>query len=138
MGMNKIMLTRLQPRFVELIQKYMKANEINQTELGNLVGLSHTRISNLITRGVDGCYRRGLSANYLMKFIYRGIIMKDELYDGKFDSPREKEFWDIVQVIETTELQRKIAKAFNGSLTPEALGKYLDSHIVELNGNGKK
>lgn len=131
--MNKVMLDGFQDRFVELIERYMEDNGINQSQLAILVDLAYTRISNLRTKGPDGCYRRRLSANYLIKFIQKGIVMSMD-FDGhdttknkKFNQ-REQDFWEVAKVIENTELQKKITKALNGSLSEHSLIAFLEAH----------
>lgn len=130
--MNKIMLDGYQDRFVDLIERYMEDHNINQCELAKIVDLAYTRISNLRMKGADGIYRRRLSANYLIKFIQKGIVMSKDFtgYDtsGKEPTLREREFWEVAKVIENTELQQKITKALNGSLSEHSLIAFLEAH----------
>lgn len=101
--MKKIDLTRLYERFVSLIKKYIADKGLMQHELAEMVDMNQPNINALLNK------KRPLTAYYLFKFIRRGIICVDEIYDEKAENDREKEFWAIAKESENVAMLRKIA-----------------------------
>lgn len=107
--MKKIMLGRLQPRFVHLVKTYLGKHDLSQKELADVVDIPEPHISNLMTFNGNG-YKRVLSCNYLYTFIVHEVIRMEEIYDGNPQTTREKEAWQVLKCLGDRPLQRKIAK----------------------------
>ena len=121
--MKKILIPRLQSRFIELILDYKSRHKISQQEIAKIVGTPPSTISNLKTGD------RILSASYILKFINKGIFRVDDIYDGKPESSREIEFWELARLAEIKPLSKKIAYARELGLDIEA---FLDGYIYSV------
>lgn len=105
--MKRINLSRLQPIFIKLINKYMAENELSQVQLSNLVGINRPRLNALL----NPQSKIQLSAYYLLKFINKGVISVSEIKDEKPVNAREVEFWKSASEAENFALLKKLATA---------------------------
>jgi transcriptional regulator with XRE-family HTH domain len=113
--MKRLLLQRLQNRFIRLIEEYLRKHDMTQDELAAYVGIQPSHLSNLM-RG-----RRVLSATYLLYFIAKGIIMPEDIYDGKSESERENEFWETVNFARRIDFLRKVVKKEKQGYNIEAM-----------------
>lgn len=107
-SMKKIMIGRLQSRFVHLVKAYLGANDMTQKDLANKLHIPESHLSNLMTFNSDG-YKRVLSCNYTYSFLMNEVFAMNDIYDGKPESPREEECWQVMEVLGDRVLQKKIA-----------------------------
>lgn len=127
-NMNKIMLPRLQIRFQNLINDYKEVHHTTQKELAHLVGIPDSHLSNLMTG------TRILSANYVFKFILKGVLRMKDIYDGKYEGRREMEFWEVCELCENIPLLKKFNTAMKAGLDLE---RYVDGYLQGLDGKKK-
>ena len=121
--MKKILIPRLQPRFIELVLDYKSHHNIDQKVIAKRVGIPASHISAL-KKG-----KRILSASYILKFIIKGILRIDDIYDGNAESDRELEFWEFAKLIEAKPLLEKIAYAQKLGLD---IDTFLDGYIYSV------
>lgn len=100
---KRIDLTRLQPRFIDLIHTYMDENNLNQKEVAAAVNMKASVLSNILLS------KRNLSANYLLNFIIGGIVMARDINDGKAVDVREKIFWNLCGTAQRNSILEKMA-----------------------------
>jgi len=103
-SVRRLVLDRLQTKFASLVERYMDENGLNQGELANQIGIQRTHL-NLLLSG-----KRQLSAYYVFNFIRCGVFKVDQLYDGKSETAREKDFWSTAREAENIALLSRIAK----------------------------
>ena len=108
--MKKILVPRLQNRFLELVAEYQSKNDINQKELCKLVGIPETHLPAFKPKAPKN-NRRILSMNYIFKFILKGVIRMDDIYDGKAESEREEEARELCELCENIPFMKKVNKA---------------------------
>ena len=125
--MKKIMLVRLQPKFITLVNTYKKSHNVNQKGVANLVDMDQSHLSNLMK------YKRKLSANYIWPFLMKGVFRMSDIYDGKPESNREKNFWVGAKFFENRYVLEKIGEAKENGLTDEILVAYLEGWIQSHN-----
>lgn len=118
--MKRIMLDRLQDRFIGLLERYMQDRDLNQEGLANKVGIERSLINKLLNR------KRRLSAYYVMLFIRSGVIRMHQLYDGKAESMAEEDFWQTAPELENYALLRKIARLRKAGIDVEYLLDMVD------------
>lgn len=112
---KKLDLKRLQPKFIAIVTHHMERNNIDQKTLARKLELNEGVLSNLLNR------KRPLTANYLMPFFFRGIIMPEEIMDGQANSDREKEFWDAARLCHRFGMLRKIVALEGKGVNVEAV-----------------
>jgi len=117
---KRIMLDRLQDRFIGLLERYMQDRDLNQEGLANKVGIERSLINKLLNR------KRRLSAYYVMLFIRSGVIHMHQLYDGKAESMAEEDFWQTAPELENYALLRKIARLRKAGIDVEYLLDMVD------------
>lgn len=117
---KRLLLPRLQDRFISLITFYLEHNRVKQEELASFVGIPPSHLSNLLHK------KRTLSATYILTFIVKGVIMANELHDGRALTETEREFWETVDAFQRIGLLHKVVAAEKLGLNVEAL---LDSYI---------
>ena len=113
--MQRMVLERLHKKFVELVKNYINQQNINQGELADEVGLQRTHL-NLLLSG-----KRPLSGYYIFMFLKAGIFTVNDIYDGKADSDRERDFWKGASEITNMALLVKIAKLREQGIDVEAV-----------------
>ena len=123
--MKKILIPRLQNRFIELVDIYLQKHHINQKQLVNLVGIPESHLSAL-KPNASRQSKRILSMNYVFKFIKKGVFCTDDIYDGNVESDREREWWELAKLIEKKPLLEKIAYAQKLGLD---IDTFLDGYI---------
>jgi hypothetical protein len=121
---RKVMLDRLQDRFASIVEEIVnnprhKAHQRTKKELAEYVGLKGPLLTALTLKREDKAgsmrYPTRLSNTYLMPFIVKGVIMVDQIFDGKPESERERRFW------RRASLQEAINEAESQGLDPEKL-----------------
>ena len=91
---KKIILTRLQDRFIELINEHIDSGlSESQKDLAEKVGVHKTHLNNML-KGI-----RTLTAYNLFPFIQKGIIKVRDIYDEAAADQKEKDYWDRVSNI---------------------------------------
>jgi len=118
--MKRLDLSRLQNKFIDIIQAYKNNNKVNQKHIAKLVGIPESHLSNLL-KG-----QRKLSANYLLKFISKDVLKTSDLKDNKFNE-NEKDFWEIAELIENSSILQLSNEAKKLGLDVEA---FLKSYIA--------
>jgi len=108
--MKKILVPRLQNRFYELVDIYMKRNDINQKQLAEMVGIKESHLSALKPKAKKKS-KRILSMNYIFRFILKGVFRMEDIYDGKAENEREEEAWELCEMCENIPFLKKINKA---------------------------
>jgi hypothetical protein len=114
MGEKRIILSRLQNRFIRIVKDYMRINGLNQTEMAKMVGMPRHVLNYLLHNSIH----REFSVHYLRPFINMGIISVNEIYDGDPETMKEKAFWDDVKKkkriidfsLKETELMKSVMK----------------------------
>ena len=102
--MKKLIINRLRPRFIKLVNDYMVRYGINQTQLAKQLGLNRTPVNKLLKGAKD----RPLTAYYISMFHRGGVFTVDEIYDGAAKDPKEKDFWERCREAENWELLRVV------------------------------
>lgn len=120
--LKRLLLARLQDRFIMLIENYLREKNLTQDDLAKKVGIPSSHLSNLLHK------KRILSATYLLYFFGKGIIMPEDIYDGATVTEREQEFWDTAAITQRLGLLRKIVSAEKSGYNVEAL---LDAMIQD-------
>jgi len=92
--MKAINLERLQAKFVALIEKYMKENNLDQGDLAERVGIQASHMNSLL-RG-----KRNLTAYYLGLFFGKGVLNVSQIYDNSPATERERQWWDAQSFLE--------------------------------------
>jgi len=110
LNMKKILVPRLQDRFLELVGQYQTQHDMNQKQLCELVGIPETHLPALKPKAPE-LNRRILSMNYIFKFILKGVFSMADIYDGKTVDKREEEAWEICELCEDLPLLKEINKA---------------------------
>ncbi len=107
---NRINIQRLQPRFQDLLRKFLDEEWKGKTRtaLAEKVGVHKSHITNLLKKDKGA---RTLTATYIEKFIRGGVFTVDDIYDGKPESDREKFFWEKLALSEFGEVAEVFMKA---------------------------
>ncbi len=113
--MKRLLLKRLQNRFIRLVEEYMRKHNMTQDDLAAYVGIQPSHLSNLM-RG-----KRILSATYLLYFISRGVVMPEDINDGNSTTERENEFWETAEFTRRIEFLRKVVKKEKQGYNIEAM-----------------
>jgi hypothetical protein len=122
--MKKLMMTKLQPRFIELVERYIRMTpDMSQSKLAQIVKIHRPRLVALLNPQTNPDVF--LSAHYIYPFIREGIFSVDDIRQGKkSESSRETEFWDLASETENIATLRKIVKA-------KKLGINVDQNLDE-------
>lgn len=128
--MKKINLSRLQPKFAALVRRYMYDHKLTQEQLGQIVDIAQPNIAAILS---DAPQSRPLSAYYLLKFIRKGIVKVNEIFDNQPQDDREVEFWSMAEETENFALLAKIARLRRQGHDIDSI---LDAHLN--NNNHKK
>lgn len=96
--MKKINISRLQPRFSEILIRYMEDHQMNQQQLAKFVGIQRSHLNALLNGSPD----RPLTAYYLWKFILKGIVKVAQIKDDADVNGREKDFWEMASEAQNT------------------------------------
>jgi len=123
--MKKIPLERLQPEFVFKVKDYLQKHGMKQKALCLILDMEEPHLSNLLNKRNDR-YVRKLSAHYLHKFILKGVIKVNEIYDGHPESNREEKYWELMEQLEDMPLMKKLRFARDLGLDANA---WLDGYI---------
>ena len=115
---KRLLIPRLQDRFISLVEYYLDRNRLTQYELAEYVGIPSSHLSNLLHK------KRTLSASYILNFIVKGVFMANELYDGRALTETEKEFWTTVDAFQRIKLLHKIVSAEKMGLDVESFIDY--------------
>ena len=103
---KKIVITRLQKKFSQLVKAYLKQEGLSQSQLAKMVGIQRTHLNALLNCSP----KRKLSAYYLFQFIKKGVLRVEEICDGKANTEKEVEFWKQAKEAENLALLGKIAR----------------------------
>lgn len=126
---KKIDISRLQPKFIGLVEQYMADNDLTQEELARMVRMQRTHL-NMLLNG-----KRKLSGYYAVKFIQRGIMSVADLYDGNAETKKEREFWDDVSaVFQDTELLRQITRLQKKGFDVKSILRGIEAGADRKNG----
>ena len=120
--MKKIIIERLWDRFIFLVKKYLKENQLTQGQLAEIVDMQRSHLCALLNKAP----KRKLSVYYLFKFIQKGIIKVSEIYDEKAENKREIDFWKQAREAENMNLLAKIARIREHGTDVE---KFLEIHF---------
>ena len=123
--MRRLNLKRLQQRFSYLVRSYMQKEDANQGEIADLVGIQRTHL-NLLLNG-----KRPLSAYYVFQFIRTGVFKMSEIYDGKADTDREKQFWRTASEAENISLLSRIAELRKKGIDIDSLLNMVDPDKIK-------
>lgn len=104
--MKRLDLNRLSGRFSKLVNKYMRDNDLSQTDIAKLVGMQRTHLNNLLNQSGD----RPLTGYYILKFLSKGVFTVKQIYDGKPVDQKESEFWRTAREAENMALLSFIAQ----------------------------
>jgi hypothetical protein len=121
--MKKILLTRLQTKFIKLVQEYLRKTDMSQGALAGIVGMQRSHL-NALLHG-----HRPLSAYYLLKFTRKGIFAVKAIKDEKADSLREYDFWEMAEESENIDFLKRVAKLRKRGIDIVALAKQLDTDV---------
>ena len=135
--MKRLILSRLQPRFVALVRDYLQKHDITQKELARRLEMPEPNLSNLLTQNGRGKYIRDPSAHYLIPFVMRGIFRVDQIYDGMPESKREDWWWDAAKCLENHKLLEKIGRAKSLGLTDSMIENFVDAFIAGTQASKK-
>ena len=106
MTMKRLILNRIWDRFVCLVKKYMKENDLTQKQMAELIGIQRPHLNNLLNKNP----KRQLSAYYVWLFLRRRIFTVTEIYDGQAETERESEFWETADEGSNFKILGKIAR----------------------------
>ena len=120
--MKKLDLSRYHGRFVKLVKKYMKENDLNQQNVADKVLIQRSHLSAILNQAPN----RPLTGYYLQRFIVAGIFKVDDIYDGKAKGHKELDFWRIARVAENHSLLVKIARLKERGIDVEAILNAVD------------
>ena len=104
--MKKIIIIRLWDKFIFLIKRYLKENNLTQGQLAEIVDMQRSHLCALLNKSPG----RKFSAYYLFKFIQKGIIEVSEIHDEEEENDREVNFWKMATEAENSKLLAKIAR----------------------------
>lgn len=127
-----ILLIRLQPAFIEIYRKLEKqyllkhGRRLTQKRVAEFIGIKEANLSDLLNS------KRPLSAHYVWKFIIRGVFSMKDIWDGKYDNEKEREFWETVKDLESGSLVGNIREARKQQIDPDELIAY----AIELKKHG--
>ena len=122
--MKKIMLTRLQPKFVQLVHTIMDRENLTQKQLATMMDIPEPNLSNLLTIDPEtGTYKRKLSSTYLTPFFKKRKIHVNDIYDKKAETAREVKYWKESVVIDDQELVDIIVELGDNGLDVKAMLK---------------
>lgn len=112
---KRVMVERLQGRFVEVVTAYIDVHQIDQKKLAGKLEMDAAALSRLLKYDpARGRYKHPLSTHYLAPFIESGVVRVSEIYDGQPQADSEKRFWMIMMLLEhydfLTELDVLIAR----------------------------
>jgi len=122
--MKKIMLTRVQPKFVQLVRAIMDSQNLTQKQLAQILDIPEPNLSNLMKIDPDtGLYKRKLSNTYLSPFFKKRLIKVPEIFDGKPETDRETRYWKSARVIQDDEMADLIADLEDDGVDVKAMLK---------------
>ncbi len=116
-----VLLMRLQPGFIEIYRSLERAYEVKhgrrltQKKVAEFAGIKESNLSDLLNQ------KRPLSAHYVWKFLVRGVFSMKDIWDGKYESDREKEFWEIVKELESGASITLLHQSRKAELDPDEL-----------------
>ena len=118
------MLTRLQPKFVQLVHAIMDRENLTQKQLASMMEIPEPNLSNLLTIDEStGTYKRKLSSTYLTPFFKKRKITVNEIYDKKPETAREVIYWKESVVIDDQDLVNIIVELGDNGLDVKAMLK---------------
>ena len=82
-----LLILRLQPRFNELIKKYIVDHVSSQNEVAKMAKIGPSELNKILQN------KRPLTAHYISLILKAGLFTVADIYDGKAETPDEKEFW---------------------------------------------
>lgn len=115
--MKRINLNRLQPKFIDILNKYMAEHEMSQVALAKKVGINRPRLNALL----NPQSKIQLTAYYILKFIRIGVFSVADIKDNCPKNDRESEFWNSASEAENFALLKKLAIARNIGIEFESI-----------------
>ena len=122
---KRLDLSRLHKRFNQLVRSYVEEMDTTQGEVARLAGIQRSHL-NLLLSG-----KRPLSAYYIFQFLRAGIFKMSDIYDGKADTEREKQFWDTASEAENIALLSRIAELRRKGIDIDSLLNIVDPDKVK-------
>lgn len=90
----RLLIPRLQARFIELLRAYMRDHDLNMKEVAAIARIDYPTLNRTtLVNKTDGSYKHPLSALYIFRAIRAGLFSVADIYDEKAETPNEKEFW---------------------------------------------
>ena len=123
--MKRIKLTRLWTKFIFLVKEYMKVHALNQKQIAGMVGMQRSHFNALLQKSPI----RPFTGYYLLKFIRKGIIKVNDIYDESVNVISIKASCDGARVEENFQLLEKIARIRRKGVDFE---KFLEIHFPNI------